>query len=137
MLALRDTASFDRLAPEHVLFGDCEALSLGSEPRRSPQLVEGGAFFAFWGTVSFATNGVVFFFAGASAVNFFIRCAPWLPNRNLLLCRDDITLPSSKFRALQSKALKRAATSKGLESYPEAEKVPVLSCIPSGTALCL
>ena len=41
--------------------------------RRSPQVAEAGHFFSFWDTVSYAVNGLVFFFAGASAVNFFIR----------------------------------------------------------------
>ncbi len=42
--------------------------------RRSPQVAESGYFFSFWDTVGYAVNGLVFFFAGASAVNFFIRC---------------------------------------------------------------
>ena len=37
-------------------------------------MAEAGHFFSFWDTVSYAVNGLVFFFAGASAVNFFIRC---------------------------------------------------------------
>ena len=41
---------------------------------RSPQVAEAGYFFSFWDTVSYAVNGLVFFFAGASAVNFFVRC---------------------------------------------------------------
>lgn len=28
---------------------------------------------SFWDTISFSVNGIVFFFAGASAVNFFVR----------------------------------------------------------------
>jgi NhaP-type Na+/H+ or K+/H+ antiporter len=41
----------------------------------SPQVAEAGYFFSFWDTISYAVNGLVFFFAGASAVNFFIRSA--------------------------------------------------------------
>lgn len=32
-----------------------------------------GAYFAFWDVVQFTLNGLVFFFVGASVVNFFIR----------------------------------------------------------------
>ena len=46
--------------------------------RRSPQVAESGYFFSFWDTVGYAVNGLVFFFAGASAVNFFIRCGAHL-----------------------------------------------------------
>lgn len=41
----------------------------------SPRTAESGHFFSFWDTISFAVNGIVFFFAGASAVNFFVRSA--------------------------------------------------------------
>ena len=41
----------------------------------SAKLEESGAFEAFWDTFAFVTNGVVFFFAGASSVNFVIRRA--------------------------------------------------------------
>ena len=34
-----------------------------------------GIFDSFWDTISFITNGIVFFFAGCSAVNFFVRSA--------------------------------------------------------------
>ena len=39
----------------------------------SAKVVETGVFDTFWDTVGFAMNGVVFFFAGASSVNFFWR----------------------------------------------------------------
>ena len=39
----------------------------------SPRIVESGTFDAFWDTVAFCFNGLVFFFAGASATNFFWR----------------------------------------------------------------
>ncbi|KIZ02439.1 hypothetical protein MNEG_5523 [Monoraphidium neglectum] len=36
------------------------------------------AFFDFWDVVQFTANGLVFFFVGASVVNFFVRIAPEL-----------------------------------------------------------
>ena len=36
-------------------------------------MVENGTFDAFWDTISFGFNGLVFFFAGASATNFAWR----------------------------------------------------------------
>lgn len=39
----------------------------------SPRIVESGTFDTFWDTVAFCFNGLVFFFAGASATNFFWR----------------------------------------------------------------
>eukprot|EP00884_Botryococcus_braunii_P005640 jgi/Botrbrau1/15077/Bobra.0286s0006.2 len=39
----------------------------------SPPVVEKGIFYHFWDTISFIMNGMVFFFAGASSVNFFYR----------------------------------------------------------------
>lgn len=39
----------------------------------SPKLVESGAFESFWDTFAFVANGIVFFFAGASSLNFVIR----------------------------------------------------------------
>lgn len=39
----------------------------------SPRVVESGAFEIFWDTVVFAFNGLIFFFAGASSINFFWR----------------------------------------------------------------
>lgn len=48
----------------------------------SARVVETGIFDNFWDTVGFGVNGLVFFFAGASSVNFFWRsseaCAPRL-----------------------------------------------------------
>ncbi len=41
----------------------------------SPRVVESGAFEIFWDTVVFAFNGLIFFFAGASSINFFWRSA--------------------------------------------------------------
>ncbi|KAK9828685.1 hypothetical protein WJX72_001519 [[Myrmecia] bisecta] len=41
----------------------------------SAKVVETGAFELFWDTLSFAMNGIVFFYSGASAVNFFVRSA--------------------------------------------------------------
>lgn len=40
----------------------------------SARLQESGAFEDFWDTFAFAANGIVFFFAGASSMNFIIRC---------------------------------------------------------------
>ena len=37
------------------------------------RVVENGTFDAFWDTISFGFNGLVFFFAGASATNFAWR----------------------------------------------------------------
>lgn len=44
-------------------------------PCKHPQPVQLGvcAACSFWDTLSFSVNGIVFFFAGASAVNFFVR----------------------------------------------------------------
>lgn len=39
----------------------------------SPRVVENGSFDTFWDTVCFAFNSLVFFFAGASSINFFWR----------------------------------------------------------------
>ncbi len=41
----------------------------------SDNLEESGAFVYFWDTFAFVANGIVFFYAGASSVNFVIRCA--------------------------------------------------------------
>eukprot|EP00884_Botryococcus_braunii_P006187 jgi/Botrbrau1/1556/Bobra.0107s0044.1 len=32
-----------------------------------------GGFYSFWDTLSFAVNGIVFFYSGAACVNFFVR----------------------------------------------------------------
>ena len=48
-------------------------------------MAESGYFFSFWDTVGYAVNGLVFFFAGASAVNFFIRCGMYSCLASLLL----------------------------------------------------
>ena len=53
----------------------------------SCRVVENGTFDAFWDTISFGFNGLVFFFAGASATNFAWRSTQvshvsrhaWLP----------------------------------------------------------
>ena len=45
----------------------------------SPKLVESGAFESFWDTFAFVANGIVFFFAGASSLNFVIRFLASLP----------------------------------------------------------
>lgn len=42
----------------------------------SPKLEESGAFEDFWDTFAFVANGIVFFYAGASSMNFVIRCRP-------------------------------------------------------------
>jgi NhaP-type Na+/H+ or K+/H+ antiporter len=39
----------------------------------SAKLQESGAFEDFWDTFAFVANGIVFFFAGASSMNFVIR----------------------------------------------------------------
>ncbi len=39
----------------------------------SAKVVESGAFDNFWDALSFTLNGIVFFYAGASSVNFFWR----------------------------------------------------------------
>ena len=39
----------------------------------SSRLVESPIFDTFWDTISFIINGIIFFFAGASSVNFFWR----------------------------------------------------------------
>ena len=41
----------------------------------SDKLEESGAFVYFWDTFAFVANGIVFFYAGASSVNFVIRSA--------------------------------------------------------------
>lgn len=44
----------------------------------SDNLEESGAFVYFWDTFAFVANGIVFFYAGASSVNFVIRSAALL-----------------------------------------------------------
>ena len=39
----------------------------------SSAVTETKVFTSFWDTVSFMLNGIVFFYAGASSVNFFWR----------------------------------------------------------------
>ena len=39
------------------------------------QVAETGVFESFWDTITFSMNGLVFFFAGASCLNFFVRSA--------------------------------------------------------------
>lgn len=41
----------------------------------SAKVEESGAFDAFWDTLSFINNGLVFFFSGIACINFFVRCA--------------------------------------------------------------
>ena len=41
----------------------------------SAKVEESGAFDAFWDTLSFVVNGIVFFFSGIACINFFVRCA--------------------------------------------------------------
>ncbi len=51
----------------------------------SVKVEESGAFEAFWDTLSFSVNGIVFFYSGAACINFFVRCAACLcgvPNPN-------------------------------------------------------
>ena len=47
--------------------------SANSKWNMSSAVVESPAFDTFWDTISFMLNGIVFFFAGASSVNFFWR----------------------------------------------------------------
>ena len=51
----------------------------------SSRITESSIFDTFWDTLSFMLNGIVFFFAGASAVNFFWRSSEvsFLPIHNL------------------------------------------------------
>ena len=41
----------------------------------SVKVEESGAFEAFWDTLSFSVNGIVFFYSGAACINFFVRRA--------------------------------------------------------------
>ncbi|KAK9788845.1 hypothetical protein WJX73_003600 [Symbiochloris irregularis] len=59
----------------------------------SAKIVETGIFDSFWDTVGFSINGVVFFFAGASSVNFF-----WRSSAELLLQEPDRALIYSFWR---------------------------------------
>ena len=52
------------------------------------RVVENGTFDAFWDTISFGFNGLVFFFAGASATNF-----AW---RSTQVCSDHDLFPPLK-----------------------------------------
>jgi hypothetical protein len=36
---------------------------------------ESGAFDAFWDSIAFIVNAIVFFYSGAACINFFVRCA--------------------------------------------------------------
>ena len=47
------------------------------------RVVENGTFDAFWDTISFGFNGLVFFFAGASATNFAWRSTQVSQGRRL------------------------------------------------------
>jgi hypothetical protein len=49
------------------------------------QVVENGIFFHFYDTLGFAMNGIVFFFAGASSVNFFYRYVQCMLSRHSLV----------------------------------------------------
>jgi NhaP-type Na+/H+ or K+/H+ antiporter len=42
-------------------------------PGLSPKGRRNNTFFDFWDVVQFIANGLVFFFVGASVVNFFLR----------------------------------------------------------------
>ena len=39
----------------------------------STKVEESGAFDAFWDTLSFVVNGIVFFYSGVASVNFVVR----------------------------------------------------------------
>lgn len=39
----------------------------------SAKVEESGVFDAFWDTLSFVVNGIVFFFSGVACINFFVR----------------------------------------------------------------
>ena len=52
--------------------------SLSSKGLRS------GAFFKFFDVLSFMLNGMVFFYVGASIVNFYLRWGENFPLQNLL-----------------------------------------------------
>ncbi|KAI8463489.1 MAG: Sodium/hydrogen exchanger family-domain-containing protein [Monoraphidium minutum] len=55
------------------LFGSSTLIfGLSAKGRRN------NTFFAFWDVTQFIANGLVFFFVGASVVNFFVRIAPEL-----------------------------------------------------------
>lgn len=56
----------------------------------SAKLEESGAFDDFWDTFAFVANGIVFFYAGASSINFVIRCSLLLDLRQLLRSHSDL-----------------------------------------------
>ena len=41
----------------------------------STKVEESGAFDAFWDSIAFIVNAIVFFYSGAACINFFVRCA--------------------------------------------------------------
>ena len=41
----------------------------------STKVEETGAFDAFWDSIAFIVNAIVFFYSGAACINFFVRCA--------------------------------------------------------------
>jgi len=40
----------------------------------SAKVEESGAFDAFWDTIAFIVNAIVFFYSGVACINFFVRC---------------------------------------------------------------
>lgn len=40
----------------------------------STKVEESGAFDAFWDSIAFITNAIVFFYSGVACINFFVRC---------------------------------------------------------------
>jgi len=54
--------------------------SANSKWNMSSSVTESPAFDTFWDTISFMLNGIVFFYAGASSVNFFWRSSEVPPS---------------------------------------------------------
>ena len=53
----------------------------------STKVEESGAFDAFWDSIAFITNAIVFFYSGAACINFFVRCICLAPQR---FCADGL-----------------------------------------------
>ena len=39
-----------------------------------------GAFDAFWETMAFIVNGIIFFYSGVACINFIVRCETLITN---------------------------------------------------------
>lgn len=68
----------------------------------SVKVEESGAFDAFWDTIAFIVNAIVFFYSGVACINFFVRCGPHMDctifsqQKPLYTCPMLLSLPCSR-----------------------------------------